>query len=117
MSLGHEKEEPIENVQIDEEESSPSENTAEVKRENRFAYTTNTTTNPVEGKYVVDFEKAEQVIDSWSELIIRTQATGDFEFAQAYSKEHAAITPELEADIKKVNEAGIPRDIVFDWAW
>ena len=31
VSLGHEKEEPIENVQIDEEESSPSENTAEVK--------------------------------------------------------------------------------------
>jgi hypothetical protein len=70
-----------------------------------------------EGKYVIDFEKAEKVIDSWSELIIRTQATGDFEFAQAYSKEHAAITPELEADIQKVNEAGIPRDIVFDWAW
>ena len=74
-------------------------------------------TRNAEGKYVIDFKKAEKAIDSWSELIIRTQATGDFEFAQAYSKEHAAITPELEADIKKVNEAGIPRDIVFDWAW
>ena len=70
-----------------------------------------------DGKYVVDFEKAAEVINSWSELIIRTQATGDVEFASAYSKENAAITPALEADIKKVNEAGIPRDITFNWAW
>ena len=70
-----------------------------------------------EGKWVVDFEKAEEAINSWAELIIRTQATGDIEFASAYSKENAAITPALEADIEKVNEAGIPRDIVFDWAW
>ena len=70
-----------------------------------------------DGKWVVDFEKAEEVINSWAELIIRTQATGDLEFAQAYSAENAAITPALEADIKKVNGAGIPRDIVFEWAW
>ena len=70
-----------------------------------------------EGKWVVDFEKAEEAINSWAELIIRTQATGDIEFASAYSKENAAITPALEADIEKVNGAGIPRDIVFDWAW
>ena len=70
-----------------------------------------------DGKYVIDFEKAAEAINSWSELIIRTQATGNLEFAQAYSKEHAAITPALESDIKKVNEAGIPRDIVFNWAW
>ena len=70
-----------------------------------------------EGKWVVDFERAEEAINSWAELIIRTQATGDIEFASAYSKENAAITPALEADIEKVNGAGIPRDIVFDWAW
>ena len=70
-----------------------------------------------DGKYVVDFEKAPEVINSWAELIIRTQATGNFEFAQSYSAENAAITPALEADIKKVNEAGIPRDIVFEWDW
>ena len=70
-----------------------------------------------EGKYVIDFEKAAQVIDSWAELILRTQATGDYEFAHAYAAEHASITDALAADIAKVNEAGIPRDIVFDFAW
>ena len=50
-------------------------------------------------------------------LILTTQATGDFEFAQKYSAEHASITDALAADIAKVNAAGIPRDIVFDFAW
>ena len=70
-----------------------------------------------EGKYVVDFEKAPAVIDAWAELIIMTQATGDLEFAQKYSAEHADITDALAADIEKVNGAGIPRDIVFEWKW
>ena len=70
-----------------------------------------------EGKYVVDFEKAPTVIDSWANLILETQATGNFEFAQKYAAEHASISKGLEADVAKVNEAGIPRDIVLEWAW
>ena len=70
-----------------------------------------------EGRYVVDFEKAAEAIDSWAALILKTQATGDFEFAQKYAEENASIRPALAADVAKVNEAGIPRDIVFDFAW
>ena len=70
-----------------------------------------------DGLYVINFEKAAEVIDSWAELILRTQATGDYEFAHAYAAEHADITDALAADIAKVNEAGIPRDIRFDFAW
>jgi hypothetical protein len=74
-------------------------------------------TRNAEGKWMVDFEKAPQVIDSWANLILTTQATGDLEFAQKYSAENASIREKLAADIAKVNQAGIPRDIVFDWAW
>ena len=70
-----------------------------------------------EGRYVVDFEKAAAAIDSWANTIIETQATGNFEFAQKYAAENASIREALAADIAKVNEAGIPRDIVFDFAW
>ena len=70
-----------------------------------------------EGKWVIDFEKAAAAIDSWADLILTTQATGDFEFAQKYSSENASIREALAEDIKKVNEAGIPRDIRFEWAW
>ena len=70
-----------------------------------------------EGKYVVDFAKAAAAIDSWAALIIETQATGNQEFAKQFSAKYADITDALAADIAKVNEAGIPRDIVFDFAW
>jgi hypothetical protein len=70
-----------------------------------------------EGRYVIDFTKAEAAIDSWANLIIETQATGNFEFAQKYAAENASIRETLAAEVAKVNEAGIPRDIVFDFAW
>ena len=74
-------------------------------------------TRNADGKFVVDFEKAPEVINSWSALILETQATGNYEFAQKYSAENASIRPELAADIEKVNGAGIPRDITFDYKW
>ena len=70
-----------------------------------------------EGKYVVDFEKSAEAIDSWAALILETQATGNFEFAQQYSSKNASIREALAADIEKVNGAGIPRDIVFEFVW
>ena len=74
-------------------------------------------TRNADGKYVVDFDKAAEVIDSWANLILTTQATGDFEFAQKYSSENASIRENLASDIAKVNGAGIPRDIRFEWVW
>ena len=70
-----------------------------------------------EGRYVMDFAKAEEVIDAWANLILETQATGNQEFAKKYSAENASIREGLAADVAKVNEAGIPRDIVFDFGW
>jgi hypothetical protein len=70
-----------------------------------------------EGKYLIDFAKAEAAVNSWADLIITTQATGDLDFAKKFASENASITDALAADIKKVNEAGIPRDIRFDFAW
>ena len=70
-----------------------------------------------EGRYVMDFAKAEEVIDAWANLILETQATGNQEFAKKYSAENASIREGLAADVAKVNEAGIPRDIVFDFVW
>ena len=70
-----------------------------------------------EGKWVIDFEKAAEVMNSWAELILETQATGNLEFAQEYSAKNASIREALAADVAKVNEAGIPRDIVFDFVW
>ena len=74
-------------------------------------------TRDADGRYVIDFDKAAAAIDAWASLILETQATGNFEFAQKYSAENASIRESLAADIEKVNGAGIPRDIVFDFVW
>ena len=74
-------------------------------------------TRNAEGKWVIDFEKATESINSWANLILETQATGNFEFAKEYSSKNASIREALAADIDKVNNAGIPRDIIFEFVW
>lgn len=70
-----------------------------------------------DGQYHIDFEKALNAIDEWAGLIIRTQATGDLEFAKTFSKTHAVVPEALSADIANINAHNIPRDIKFDFVW
>lgn len=65
------------------------------------------------GQYVIDFDKAKEAINGWSALILKTQGDGNVEFAKKYRSENGGITPALQADLDKINEAGIPRDITF----
>lgn len=64
--------------------------------------------------YHIDYDKAEKAIDSWIATILKTQATGDFEFASNYSKENGTIGSNLQKDLDRINKAGIPRDIRFN---
>lgn len=66
-----------------------------------------------EGKYVIDFVKAKEAMNSWADLILTTQGNGDVKFATEYRAKNGGITPALQADLDKVNEAGIPKDIRF----
>lgn len=65
------------------------------------------------GQYVIDFEKAKEAMNGWTALILQTQGDGNIEFATKYRAENGGITPALQADLNKINEAGIPRDITF----
>ena len=65
------------------------------------------------GVYTIDFAKAKEAINGWANLIITTQGDGNVEFATQYRKDNGSITPELQADLDRINEAGIPRDIRF----
>ncbi|MCQ2284235.1 MAG: Zn-dependent hydrolase [Bacteroidales bacterium] len=66
------------------------------------------------GTYHIDYAKAEKAIDAWIATILKTQATGDFEFASKFSKEHGTIGQSLQKDLDRINKAGIPRDIRFN---
>ena len=67
-----------------------------------------------EGLYTIDFEKAKEAINNWASLILETQGKGDFEFAQRFREENGGISETLQADLAKINNAGIPRDIRFN---
>ena len=66
------------------------------------------------GTYHIDYDKAREAIDSWIALILKTQAEGDFEFAQQFSKKHGTVGSNLQKDLDRINKAGIPRDIRFN---
>ena len=70
-------------------------------------------TRNADGIYAIDFAKAKEAINGWADLIITTQGDGNVEFAEKYRKENGNITPELQADLDRINAAGIPRDIRF----
>lgn len=65
------------------------------------------------GQYVIDFGKAKEAMNGWAVLILQTQGDGNVEFATKYRAENGGITPALQADLDKINGAGIPRDITF----
>lgn len=65
------------------------------------------------GQYVIDFGKAKEAMNGWAALILQTQGDGNVEFATKYRAENSGITPALQADLDKINGAGIPRDITF----
>lgn len=67
-----------------------------------------------EGKYVIDFTKAKQAMESWSALVIKVEGEGDLEFAKAYNEKNGVIKPELQKDLDKINSAKIPKDIRFE---
>lgn len=65
------------------------------------------------GLYTIDFEKAIAAMNSWADIILTTQGNGDIEFATKFRSENGGITPTLQADLDKINGAGIPKDIRF----
>lgn len=65
------------------------------------------------GQYVIDFGKAKEAMNGWAALILQTQGDGNVEFATKYRAENGGISPALQADLEKINGAGIPRDITF----
>ncbi|MCW3805967.1 dipeptidyl-peptidase 3 family protein [Plebeiibacterium marinum] len=65
------------------------------------------------GKYRVDFEKMRKAMVELSADILIMQGDGDYAKAKQMIEEKGFIQPELQADLDRIAQAGIPRDIVF----
>jgi len=69
--------------------------------------------DPDTGHYRVDYDKMQAAVDSLSAKILTLQGDGDYEGAKALLDEMGMIGPDLQADLDRVEAAGIPVDIVF----
>ena len=67
-----------------------------------------------QGQYAIDFEKMKAAVEKLAGDILVCQGNGDYEAAKAWLGEMSVINPELQADLDRVNAAGIPTDIYYN---
>lgn len=65
------------------------------------------------GTYKIDYLKFEQAMNGLSKMILTLQGDGDHAAVAKAQAENAVISNELKQDLDKLNNKGIPVDIVF----
>jgi len=66
------------------------------------------------GTYRMDFDKMRAAVDALSEKLLVLQGNGDYVGAGELIAEMGQPGPQLQAELTRVNQAGIPVDIVFE---
>ena len=66
------------------------------------------------GTYKIDYDKLAQAMNSLSELILTFQGDGDYDGVATLVGEKANIKEQLQADLDRLAEKGIPVDIIFE---
>lgn len=66
------------------------------------------------GTYKVDFNKFETAMNKLSKLIITLQGNGDKAAVEKTQKEKAVIGAELQKDLDRLTQKGIPVDVIFE---
>ena len=87
---------------------------ANMVRFNYFKETGAFTRDQETGTYKVDYDKMTDAMLSLGEQILTIQGNGDYEAAKAMVDEMGMIKEQLQADLDRIEEAGIPRDIRFN---
>lgn len=67
-----------------------------------------------DGTYGVNFEKMQEVSTNLTRDILKIQGDGDYDVAKAFVDKWGSIQPELQADLDRLTELGIPVDIDLD---
>ena len=65
------------------------------------------------GTYRVNFDKMTEAMNALAKKIIIIQGDGDYAAAKELIEEQGVIKEQLQNDLNRISEAGIPRDIVF----
>ncbi|MEX2380622.1 MAG: Zn-dependent hydrolase [Vicingaceae bacterium] len=67
-----------------------------------------------EGIYTINYNKMEDAMNALSELILTYQGDGDYEGVSQLVNEKAIIGEELQADLDRLTDEGVPVDVVFE---
>ncbi|MBR4392153.1 MAG: Zn-dependent hydrolase [Bacteroidales bacterium] len=70
-------------------------------------------TRTEDGLYAIDFEAMKAAVERLSSEILISQGNGDYNQVKEWLEGMSVIRPELQADLNRVNEAGVPTDIYF----
>jgi hypothetical protein len=67
-----------------------------------------------DGKYRVDVRRFAEATRDLSSLLLQIQGDGDYQRASALVEEKGVIGPQLQAELDRLSEKGIPVDVVFN---
>ncbi len=87
---------------------------ANVVRFNFFEEMGAFTRNADTGTYSVDFDRTMEAMEALSAKILTLQGDGDYDGVRELMSTYGQVGPQLQADLERVNAAGIPVDIVFE---
>ena len=65
------------------------------------------------GTYSADYDKMIDAMNALTEKILRFQGDGDYEGVSAFVDEYARVGSQLQMDLDRLSDEGIPVDIVF----
>ena len=71
-------------------------------------------TKDKDGKYVVNVKKMRTALEGWAALVLKTEGDGDYDVAKAYAEKNGKVRPDLAKDLKAIEKANIPVDIVYE---
>ncbi|RLD55431.1 MAG: Zn-dependent hydrolase, partial [Bacteroidetes bacterium] len=70
-------------------------------------------TKNADGTYAIDIDKMKSASVDLTQLILKLQGDGDYDGTKKLLAESGVIKPELQADLDRLETAGIPVDITF----
>jgi len=72
------------------------------------------TRDETKGTYLIDYDKLKEAMNSLSALILKHQGDGNYDGVHILVQNNAVIPEQLQSDLDRLTDLGIPVDIVFD---
>ena len=67
------------------------------------------------GKYSINYEKTLSLVAEFAGIALKTQATGDYEFAEQFENQYCVLSEDFKADLVNIRLENIPIDLRFEF--